>query len=114
MMFSKVDFPHPDGPTKHTNCPSSMLRLTFLTAAIMPSGELSPAKCMESEENWEECAVVKAELEELPMTLKYLEMSLISSLAKIRSWHQKTPSNINSIYLSLSLPISLLQQHFLK
>ena len=43
--------------------------------------------------------------EELPMTLKCLEMSLTSSLAKFSSCHLKGPSNINSIVKSETFTI---------
>ena len=33
IMRSRVDFPHPDGPTRMTNSPSATSRLTSLTAA---------------------------------------------------------------------------------
>jgi hypothetical protein len=41
MILSKVDFPQPEGPTKHTNCPSSILSVTSLTAATIPSVDTS-------------------------------------------------------------------------
>src|SRR4051812_18567484 len=37
IMRSSVDFPHPDGPTRMTNSPSAMSRLTPFTAR-KPSG----------------------------------------------------------------------------
>src|SRR5215218_3191248 len=37
IMFSVVDFPHPDGPTRMTNSPSAMSRLIRSTASA-PSG----------------------------------------------------------------------------
>ncbi len=37
-MFSTVDFPEPDGPTRMTNSPSAMLKLKSLTASA-PSGK---------------------------------------------------------------------------
>src|SRR5690606_20143318 len=37
IIRSRVDFPHPDGPTRMTNSPSAMSRLTPLTA-VKPSG----------------------------------------------------------------------------
>ena len=38
IMFSVVDFPQPDGPTRMTNSPSAMSRLMSLTASA-PSGK---------------------------------------------------------------------------
>src|SRR4051794_56740 len=37
IMFSVVDFPHPDGPTRMMNSPSAMSRLMWSTASA-PSG----------------------------------------------------------------------------
>src|SRR5581483_6808901 len=37
IMFRVVDLPHPDGPTRITNSPSAMVRLTSLPARA-PSG----------------------------------------------------------------------------
>ena len=37
IMFSVVDFPQPDGPTRMMNSPSAMFRLKSSTA-IAPSG----------------------------------------------------------------------------
>src|ERR1700694_2882869 len=38
IMFSVVDFPHPDGPTRMTNSPSAISRSTWSTARA-PSGK---------------------------------------------------------------------------
>ncbi len=37
IMFSVVDFPQPEGPTRITNSPSAISRFTSLTASA-PSG----------------------------------------------------------------------------
>src|SRR5439155_2727541 len=34
IMRSRVDFPHPDGPTRMTNSPSAMSRLASFTASV--------------------------------------------------------------------------------
>ena len=34
-MFRSVDLPHPDGPTKHTNWPSSIDKFTLFTAKTL-------------------------------------------------------------------------------
>ena len=77
----------------------------------MPFGEPSPVKeDVEDNPLWEsdeckECAPTEVLGEELPMTLKCLEMSLTSSLAKFSSCHLKGPSNINSIVKSETFTI---------